>query len=126
MSKTYQECSYEESMAYVEAYFATVDLIADALYKYDLLASDAPTGALRSYFRARSLEAQRDLELLKNKRRAFLNGTSRIRPPSQAVVDAAVERAERLAEILAEQAQADAIIQLATDGLKAFAKIQAA
>ncbi|HET9645572.1 MAG TPA: hypothetical protein VFP68_19945 [Burkholderiaceae bacterium] len=113
-------------MRYLQDYFATVDLISEALGKYDVLATDAQTAASRSLFRAKALEAQRDLELLKNKRRAFLNEEAAIRPPSETTLKEAEARATELAAILAKEANAEAIINLATKGLDAFNKISTA
>jgi hypothetical protein len=125
-AKTRSECSAEESLRYLSHYFATVDVVTEALGKYEVLATDSQTASARSLFRAKALEALRDLELLKNQRRAFLAGEAAIKPPSQSVVDAAVTRAEKLAAILADEAQATSIIQLTTQGLDAFNKIHAA
>ena len=125
MAKKYEDCSEAERLAYVDAYFATGDLLTDALFKFDLLATDAPTIALRSHYRAQALTAQREHELLKNKRRAFRSGIAKVNPPSKQAVDAAVKRTEKLAAIIASQATANAIIDLVTKGLESFAKIQA-
>ena len=125
-AKTRSECTAEEALRYLSDYFATVDLITEALGKFEVLATDATTASTRSEFRAKALEAQRDLELLKNQRRAFLADEAAIKPPSQKVVDAAVARAKELAEIVADEAKATAIIGLITKGLSAFNQIHAA
>jgi hypothetical protein len=125
-AKTRSQCSAAEALRYLQQYFATVDLIAEALGKYEVLATDAPSAAQRSEFRAKALEAQRDLELLKNQRRAFLADEAAIKPPSEATVDEAEKRTAALAQILAKEANASAIIGLATKGLAAFNKIHAA
>lgn len=124
--KTRSQCTADEALRYLQDYFATVDLISEALGKYDVLATDAQTAASRSLFRAKALEAQRDLELLKNKRRAFLNEEAAIRPPSETTLKEAEARATELAAILAKEANAEAIINLATKGLDAFNKISTA
>ena len=126
MGKTRENCSPEEAMAYIEAYFATVDLLTDALWKFEALSAQASTVALRSHYRARALTAERDLELLKNKRRAFLHQGASINPPSQDVVNKAIDRAQALADKLAEEAEAAAIVALVRDGLAAFNQIQSA
>jgi hypothetical protein len=125
-AKTRSQCTAEEALRYLQHYFATVDLIAEALGKYEVLATDASTAAARSSFRAQALEAERDLELLKNQRRAFLAEEAAIKPPSDAAVATAEERTASLAEILAKEANSAAIIALATKGLAAFNKIHAA
>lgn len=125
-TKLRSQCTAEEALRYVQDYFATVDLIGEALGKYEVLATDAQTASARSLYRAKALEAQRDLELLKNRRRAFLNEESAIKPPTEAMVKEAERRAQNLAVILAKDANATAIIDLATKGLSAFNKIHMA
>ncbi len=125
-AKKRSQCTPEEALRYLQQYFATVDLITEALGKYETLATDAVTASGRSAFRAQALEAQRDLELLKNKRRAFLADEGAIKPPSEATVKDAEDRATALAKILADEAHATAVITLATKGLDAFNKIHAA
>lgn len=124
--KKRSECTPDEALRYLQDYFATVDLIGEALGKYELLATDASSASARSLYRAKSLEAQRDLELLKNKRRAFLNEEAGINPPSDAAVKKAEKLAQYLATILASEANASAIIDIATKGMDAFNKIHAA
>ena len=125
-AKTRSQCSPDEALSYLQQYFATVDLIAEALGKYEILASDAQSAAARSAFRAQALEAQRDLELLKNQRRAFLANEAAIKPPSAATVAEAEQRTAALAQILAKEANASAVRALATKGLATFNKIHAA
>lgn len=125
-TKTRSQCTTEEALRYVQDYFATVDLIGEALGKYEVLATDAQTASARSLYRAKALEAQRDLELLKNKRRAFLNEESAIEPPTEATVKEAEKCAQALAAILASEANAAAIIDLATKGFSVFNKIHTA
>jgi hypothetical protein len=126
MAKSASQCTEEEAMRYIQAHFATVELIAEAFGKYDILATDAQTAAARGDFRARALEAGRDLELLKSKRRAFMADVAAINPPSEATVLQAEERAAALADIIASEANASAILDLTTKGLTAFNKIHAA
>lgn len=126
MAKKRSQCKPDEALRYVQDYFATVDLIAEALGKYEVLATDAQTASSRSIFRAKALEAQRDLELLKNRRRAFLNDEAAINPPSEETVQQAEQRAKDLAAVLANEANAAAILDLATKGISAFNRIQAA
>jgi len=120
------DCTAEETVLYLKDYFATVDIINEALGKYETLAVNATTVADRSNFRALALEADRDLELLKNRRLAFLAGDAKVQPPTQAQVDKAQALSEQLAKIAAKEAQAKAIIKIATDGLNAFNKLHAA
>jgi hypothetical protein len=121
--KSIDDCTADETVRYLKDYFATVDIINEALGKYETLATNATTVADRSNFRALALEASRDLELLKNRRLAFLSGGAAVQPPSQAQVDKAQQLSEKLAKIAAKEAQAKAIIKIATDGLSAFNKL---
>ena len=124
-SKTIDTCTAEETVRYLTDYFATVDIVNEALGKYETIAANATTVADRSRFRALALEAERDLELLKNQRLAFLTQGATIQPPSQSEVDKAQGLAEKLAAIAAKESQAKAIIKIATDGLNAFNKLNA-
>jgi hypothetical protein len=83
MSKTLAECNPEESLRYIQHYFATVDTLTEAQAKFELLAQIASTSVARSTFRAKALEVGRDLELMKNERRAFLATGASFQPPSQ-------------------------------------------
>ena len=121
--KTLDDCSPEEALRFIQLYFATVDVLNEALEKYKRLATESTTTSSRSEYRALALEAERDLELLKNQRRAFLDGNKGIDPPSQATVDATKALAARLAKIIAKDAKADAIIAIARQGLEAFNKV---
>ena len=124
--KSIDDCTPEETVRYFKDYFATVDIINEALGKYETLAVNATTVAERSNFRALALEADRDLELLKNRRLAFLTGGAEVSPPSQAQVEKAQELSEKVAKLAAKEAQAKAIIKIATDGLNAFNKLHPA
>src|ERR1700738_3650597 len=123
--KSIDECTADETVRYLKEYFATVDIVNEALGKYDTLATNAITVADRSRFRALALEADRDLELLKNQRLAFLTQDATVQPPSQAEVDKAQGLADELAALVAEESQAKAIIKIATDGLNAFNQLNA-
>lgn len=118
--KTVDECSPDEALSYLKTYLATVDIVSEAQSKFDTLASKASTAAERSKYRALSLEAERNLELLVNQRRAFLNGMSAIRPPGEAVVKRAKELAEKVARINATSARVNAVLDLLKEGLDAF------
>lgn len=117
------ECTAEEALRYLSVYFATVDLVSEALGKFQILAADATTVSQRSLYRAKALEAERDLELLKNQRRAFLQEEAAIRPPSEAVVLECEKRAEALATVATRESKAGSAAQLLTQGLVAFATL---
>lgn len=117
-------CTPEEALRYLQVYFATVDLVSEALGKFQILASDATTVSQRSLYRAKALEAERDLELLKNQRRAFLQEESAIRPPSEAVVLESEERAQALAKVVARESKINQMLGLLTEGIEAFNRLQ--
>lgn len=119
------DCTAEEALRYLSVYFATVDLVSEALGKFQILAADATTVSQRSLYRAKALEAERDLELLKNQRRAFLQEEAAIRPPSEAVVAESEGRAQALARVVAKEAKAAVVLKLLTEGVDAFSKLQA-
>lgn len=124
--KTIDDCTPEETVRYLKDYFATIDIVNEALGKYETLAANATSVASRSRFRALALEADRDLELLKNRRLAFLTQGAAVQPPTQAQVDEAQALSEQLAKLGAKELKAEAIIKIATDGLAAFNKLHPA
>jgi hypothetical protein len=113
-------CTPEEALRYLSVYFATVDLVSEALGKFQILATDATTVSQRSLYRAKALEAERDLELLKNQRRAFLQEEAAIRPPSEAVLAESEKRAQALAKVVAKEAKTSSVLKLLQEGLCAF------
>jgi hypothetical protein len=119
-------CTPEEALRYLDVYFAANDMLTSAIAKYERLITEVPTSAERSLYRAESLHAERELELLRNKRRAFLDDLAAINPPSQPTVEKAIALTEKLAATAAAQAKGQAIIDMVAKGLEAFAKIQAA
>lgn len=124
--KTLDECSSDEALSFIHLYFATVDVLIEALEKYNRLAIESTTSSGRSQYRALALETERDLELLKNQRRAFLSNDKAINPPSKETVEASKLLAANLAKIVAKDAKANAIIALATQALDAFNKVLSA
>ncbi|RRR99888.1 hypothetical protein EIP75_23670 [Aquabacterium soli] len=116
-------CTPEEALRYLSVYFATVDLVSEALGKFQILAADATTVSQRSLYRAKALEAERDLELLKNQRRAFLQEEAAIRPPSEAVVAESEKRAQALANVAAKEAKATSVVKLLGEGITAFTRL---
>ena len=97
--------------------------MTDALTKFQLLAQIATTVSARSTFRAKALETERDIELLKNERRAFLTEGASIDPPSEDVVIQGETLATTLAAIAAEEARAAAIIQIMSGGVQEIERV---
>jgi hypothetical protein len=123
--KDINKCTPQEALLYIQFYFATVDSLNRALSKFETLERNAVTIAAASKFRALALEADRDLELLKNQRIAFLAGKASISPPTQEQVDDAIALSERIAKLAATAKQADAIIEIAAGVLNAFNELSA-
>ena len=124
--KTITQCTADETKKYFIMYFDTVDLLTDAKYKYAQLEKAATSVSKASEYRALALEAERNLELLKNRRRQFMANKLAIKPPDQPLIDKTKELASALAKILAKEAQAAAIIDIATKGFDAFNKLSEA
>jgi hypothetical protein len=124
--KTIAQCIADEVKNYFTMYFDTVDLLTDAKYKYAQLEKVAASVSKASDYRALALEAERNLELLKNRRRKFMENRLPINPPDQPLVDKTKELAAALASLLAKEAQASAIIDIAIKGLDAFNKVSEA
>lgn len=121
--KNLNACTSDETLNFIQLYFATVDLLTEALEKYRRLSVESTTTSKRSHYRALALESERNLELLKNQRRAFLDNDLVIRPPSSETVSKVKQMAAELAKIIAKDAKANEIIDLATKGLSAFNEV---
>jgi len=121
--KTIDPSEDGEVKRFFQLHFATVDTLTEAQEKFRRLSVEAATPSARSDFRARALEAERALELLKNQRRAFLDNTLAIRPPSAAVVARSQALAAELARTAARQNKASTLIALAQQALQAFAAV---
>jgi hypothetical protein len=124
--KTIDDCDDAEVKNFFKLYFATVDVLTEAQEKFRRLSIESTTTSGRSEYRARALEAERDLELLKNQRRAFMDNQLAINPPSADVVENTKVIAADLAKIVAKDAKANAIVSLAKQGLDAFNQVTAA
>lgn len=122
-AKDINSCTPEEALLYIQHYFATIDTLNAALSKFETLERNATTIADRSNFRARALEAQRDIELLKNKRIAFLAGNAAISPPTQSMVEEAAALSEEMAKVRATEKQAQNIIGILGKALDAFSQL---
>ena len=124
--KNLDDCTPDEALHFIQLYFATVDLLTEAQEKYKRLSIESTTTSGRSQYRARALETERDLELLKNQRRAFMDNDLGIKPPGMETVEKTKQMAAELAKIVAKDAKANAIIDLATKGLDAFNQVTTA
>lgn len=118
------ECTAEEALRYLQVYFATVDLVSEALGKLQTLAADATTVSQRSLYRAKALEAERDLELLKNQRRAFLADEVAVRAPSETMVREVERQSQLLAQLDSDSQKASAIVELCQQAAQAFESLR--
>ena len=110
----------------MRVYHATVNLLANAVVLFDSLSKTHPVESDREIFRAKALEATRDLELLSGKLSAVLLGTALVRRPSPTEIATAQSLAQKLADLAATQARAEALVTVVTKGLAAFNRINAA
>lgn len=106
-----------------EAYQAASDLSSTAQNKFETLASNALTAVDRSNYRANALAAARDVELLDNQYRAFLNGEADINPPDDATVALIQATTAELAATVASDDKAAAILDLLNQGMNTFADL---
>ena len=125
-TKNRAACTPDEQRLYLEDYFATDHLLTTAIGKFETLTDDATIAAERNPYRAQAIEAERQVELLRNKLRAFLDNEAAINPPSMETVEKAKRLAEKLGKTAAKEAKGEAIIAMVANGLDAFNKIHAA
>jgi hypothetical protein len=120
---TYHECTPEQALNYFHTYQAASELLATAQSKFDTLAQNALTVVARSAYRAESLGADRESELIDNQYRAFLANQADIAPPDDATVQATQATSAKLAACVAQDSQASAIVSLLNEGLNIFANL---
>lgn len=126
LAKTYGDCSDAERLAYFDAYLAAWDVVNTAQRKFDTLVQLATAIDDVSGYKADSLEALRDLELLDNQYRAFKAGLAAvIPPPDQAVVDRIQKTSAQLAQIVAAGNTAQTILTLMLQGKAEFDALSA-
>ena len=124
MPATFDEISWDESTRYFQSYFATVDTLNTAKHKMETLAQRATDPENFSKYAATALRISGDLELLKNKRRAFLSNKSSINPPSETVVANLVALSKKVGGLAATTAAVNNILKAVTDAVGKFNKIQ--
>jgi hypothetical protein len=105
---------------YMKMYQATVNLLTDSVIAFNSLATRSPLAADRELFRAKALEANREHELLTSKMRAFLKGDSLIRRPTHDEIVTAQGLAQKLADLIAKHAKAEAMVKLVNDAVDKF------
>lgn len=119
------ELSEDDALDYMKMYNATVALLTDTIELFKDLAKSSPDAADRELYRKKVLEAEREIELLESKLAAFKAGTSLVRRPTDAEIKTAQGLAEKLADLAAAHARAQALVRIVDDGVKGFKKVNA-
>lgn len=125
--KPSKDMTAEEAEDYMRVYHATVNVLANSVVLFDSLSRTRPDEGERNLFRSKALEANRALGLLSAKILPdVIGGQALVRRPSAAEIDHALSLTQKLADLAAAQAKAEAIVKIATDALKGFNKLNAA
>lgn len=105
-------------MNYVKVYNACIDVLIKAGAKFDVIAHDASTQAMRDDARAQSLTMLQELQLAKDRHSAWLDGTGPgIRAPDRDEVSEARGLVDDLAQVLAQEARFGALVDTATEAV---------
>lgn len=110
---------------YMKVYNATLKMLAESFALFDSLAESSPDEGDREKFMMKALEAKRAKAMLESKLDAFVEGTSLVRRPSPEEIEAAQGLARRLAELAAAHAQAQALLNIVSDGVEVFNNVTA-
>lgn len=105
---------------YIRDYQATAKICSQAMAKFDVLASDLPTAAGRADARARSMQADQELQLVRELHDTVVDGKMAINPPSDTQVAATLKLADDLAKISAQAANFNAIVDIFVKAGTAF------
>lgn len=124
--KLYSQCSRGESRAYREAHFAVLDIAGAARVKFRNLARHALTLNEIGLYKASAFEAARDVELLKNVYRAFLEDQAPILPPDAATLQQLHLVGQRLRQTPALFASAKDVVKHFNKGMNTFGAIHGA
>jgi hypothetical protein len=108
---------------YMKMYQATVKLLIKTDVLFNELSKSSLQASDRELYRAKALEASRTLELLRSTLAAFEQGTSLVRRPTDEEIATAQGLAQKLAELAAAHAQAQALVKLVADGVDGFNKV---
>lgn len=108
---------------YIRDYQATVKICAQAMAKFDVLAADSLTAADRADARARSMQADQQLQLIQELHDAVVDGSMTIEPPTTDQVDATLALADQLAKISAQEANFGVIVNIFEEALSEFNQI---
>ena len=105
---------------YIRDYKATAKICSQAMAKFDVLAGDLPTAAGRADARARSMQADQELQLVRELHDAVVDGNMAIQPPTEAQVAITLKLADDLSKISAEEARFSAIVDIFVKAGTAF------
>ena len=114
-----------EAEDYMRVFHATVNALTNAVVVFDARSRTDPDPSERERYRAAALEANRQLQLVQTKLAAVMSGQAQVRAPTPAEVNTAQGLTQKLAEQLAVQARAAALVKIVSKAFATFAKINA-
>jgi len=82
---------------------------------YEAIKADSPDTTEQNEAATKLIEIRRELEFLEARRDGLVNGEARLRPPAASMINAAEDRARKLAEVISQNAKVAAIAGLAAD-----------
>lgn len=105
---------------YIRNYKATARICAQAMAKFDVLAGDLPTAAGRADARARSMQADQELQVVRELHDTVVDGNMAINPPSALQVAATLKLMDDLAKLSAQEENFPAIVDIFVKAGTAF------
>jgi hypothetical protein len=117
---TFGDDNPSPEVLYIRAFRATAKICAQAMAMFKVLAEDATTAAARADARARRMQAEQELELVRALHDTVVDGDMTIHPPTAQQVAATLQLADDLAKISAEVKNFSAIVQIFEDVGTAF------
>jgi hypothetical protein len=117
---TFGDDNPSPEVLYMRVYRATARICAQAMAKFDVLAVDWPTAAGRADARARSLQADQELELARSLHDTVVDGHMTIHPPTAQQVATTLKLADDLAKISAEVKNFSTIVSILVKAVDAF------
>ena len=122
-TKTKSQCKTEEILAFTDAWFAARDIAARSVVNFKglhLLATNPTDDAL---YRAKWLEAAKDVADIDADLQTFTAGRSGINPPTAAQVTALQQESDALSKVQVKIANATTILNLFNSGMTQFTAI---
>lgn len=105
---------------YIRDYQATAKICSQAMAKFDVLAGDLPTATGRADARARSMQADQELQLVRELHDTVVDGNMTIHPPSVPQVAATLKLADDLTKLSAQEENFNAIVDIFVKAGTAF------